>query len=75
MTRYTAIAAALVFASAAPAAAQDIAARVRQVGTGTVRLQFASKPGVCGDGETYIASRGFGDDPRGRTIFRAEGAP
>jgi hypothetical protein len=70
MTRYTAIVAALVFASAANSAAQDIAARVRQAGDGTVRLQFASKPGVCGDGETYIATRGWSDDHRGRTIFR-----
>jgi hypothetical protein len=70
MRRYTAIAAALVLASAANAGAQDIAARVRQAGNGTVRLQFASRPGVCGDGETYIATRGWSDDPRGRTIFR-----
>ncbi len=70
MTRYIAIAAALVLGSAANAAAQDIAARVRQVGDGTVRLTFASKPGVCGDGETFIATRGLSDDERGRTIFR-----
>lgn len=71
MTRYTAIAAALVLASAANAAAQDIAARVRQAGNNTVRLTFASKPGVCGDGETFIATRGWSADDRGRrTIFR-----
>jgi HEAT repeat protein len=71
MTRYSAvIAAALVIASAATATGQDIAARVRQVGDGTVRLTFASKPGVCGDGETYVSTRGWSDDDRGRTIFR-----
>ena len=70
MTRYTAIAAALVLASAASAAAQDIGARVRQVGTGTVRLTFASQPGVCGDGESYISTRGWNEDGHGRTIFR-----
>ena len=70
MTRHFAIAAALVLASAASAAAQDIASRVRQVGNGTVRLTFASKPGVCGDGESYISTRGLSDDGRGRTIFR-----
>lgn len=70
MTRYTAVAAALVLASASNAAAQDIASRVRQVGNGTVRLTFAAKPGVCGDGESYISTRGLSDDARGRTIFR-----
>ena len=70
MTRYTAVAAALVLASASNAAAQDIASRVRQVGNGTVRLTFAAKPGVCGDGESYISTRGMSDDARGRTIFR-----
>jgi hypothetical protein len=72
MTRYAAFAAALVLASAANAAAQDIAARVRQVGNGIVRLTFASKPGVCGDGESFVATRGWSDDHRGRTILREE---
>ena len=71
MIRYTAIAAALVFVSAANAAAQDIGDRVRQAGNGTVRLTFASKPGVCGDGETFIATRGWSAEDRARrTIFR-----
>jgi hypothetical protein len=72
MTRYTTLTAALVFlASAGTAAAQDIAGRVREVGNGTVRLTFASKPGVCGDGESFISTRGWSDDDKqGRTIFR-----
>src|SRR5688572_13486878 len=70
MKRYTIIAAALVFASAASASAQDIGARVKQVRNGTVRLTFASKPGVCGDGETFISTRGGYDSDGNRTIFR-----
>lgn len=34
----------------AVAEAQGLAARVSAVGTGTVRLSFAARPGVCGDG-------------------------
>ena len=71
MARYVAaFAAALVLTSAATAGAQDIAGRVREVRNGTVRLTFASKPGVCGDGETFISSRGWSDDGQRRTIFR-----
>lgn len=71
MTRYTVLSAVLVLVtSAATAGAQDIAGRVREVGNGTVRLTFASKPGVCGDGETFISSRGWSDDRGDRTIFR-----
>jgi hypothetical protein len=71
MTRYTyALAAALVCATAATAGAQDIAGRVKQVGNGTVRLTFASKPGVCGDGENFVSTRGRSEDGHGRTIFR-----
>jgi hypothetical protein len=71
MTRYSAVLAALVIASAADATAQDIATRVRQVNNGTVRLTFAAKPGVCGDGETFIATSGWSaDDHVRRTIFR-----
>lgn len=72
MTRYSAVlATALVMTGAADAAAQDIGALVRQANNGTVRLTFAARPGVCGDGETFIATRGWTDDPRERrTIFR-----
>ena len=64
------IAAALVFASAATAGAQDIAGRVRQVGSGTVRLTFASKPGVCGDGESFVSMRDWYQSDGHRMIFR-----
>jgi hypothetical protein len=35
---------------AAPAAAQGLAARIAAAGSGTVRLTFAARPGVCGSG-------------------------
>ena len=38
-------------------AAQDIAERVRQVGNGTLRMSFAARAGVCGDGGDMV---GFG---------------
>lgn len=37
--------------------AQDLAARVAAVGTGTVRLQFAADSGVCGNGRGSISVR------------------
>ena len=40
---------------AAPAAAQRLGARVAAVPDGTVRLSFAARPGVCGDGHNVIA--------------------
>jgi hypothetical protein len=41
----------LVFSALpAPAGAQTLAQRVEAVGSGTVRLSFAARPGVCGDG-------------------------
>jgi hypothetical protein len=64
------IATALVLASAAGAGAQDIGARVRQIGNGTVRLTFASKPGVCGDGESFVSMSDWYASDGGRTIFR-----
>jgi hypothetical protein len=41
-------------------AAQSLAERVRAAGDGTVRLSFAARPGVCGNG-TNISIRGDGD--------------
>jgi len=40
---------------AGPAAAQRLAARVAAAPDGTVRVSFAARPGVCGDGHTVIA--------------------
>lgn len=51
----SALVAALVTASAACAQGQDIAQQVRQKGSGTLTLVFASKPGVCGNGRNSIS--------------------
>jgi len=40
---------------AAPAAAQRLGPRVAAAPDGTVRLSFAARPGVCGDGHNVIA--------------------
>ena len=40
---------------AGPAAAQRLGARVAAAPDGTVRLSFAARPGVCGDGRNLIA--------------------
>ena len=40
---------------AGPAAAQRLGARVAAAPDGTVRLSFAARPGVCGDGRNVIA--------------------
>ena len=50
MTRTTTLAVALLLA-ASPAVAQSLASRVEQVGTGTVRMSYAARRGVCGDGQ------------------------
>jgi HEAT repeat protein len=50
-------AATIVGAVPAIVAAQDIAGRVSQVGDGTLRMRFATRAGVCGDGGDMV---GFG---------------
>ncbi len=41
----------------APAFAQTLASRIAAVGSGTVRLHYASRPGVCGNGRGNISIR------------------
>ena len=57
---------------AGPAAAQRLGARVAAAPDGTVRLSFAARPGVCGDGRNVIALECVGGKcgrgGRGRTI-------
>ena len=50
----------------APAAGQSLASRVSSAPEGTVRLTFAARDGVCGDGRSFIA-----DDigPNGESTF------
>ncbi|MEK6687818.1 MAG: HEAT repeat domain-containing protein [Gemmatimonadota bacterium] len=50
MIRTITLAVALLLA-ATPAVAQSLASRVEQVGTGTVRMSYAARHGVCGDGQ------------------------
>ncbi len=58
------LAAAALAGAATPAHAQSLAARVAEVRDGTVRLSFAARPGVCGDGENI---RVGGNTIHGRT--------
>ena len=46
-----------VGAAACDAQAQNLAARVRQAGDGTVRFSFAAREGVCGNGRNNISIR------------------
>ncbi|MBX9928663.1 MAG: hypothetical protein K2X99_07080 [Gemmatimonadaceae bacterium] len=55
--RATGLGAALLLA-AATVDAQGIAARVRAAGTGTVRLEYAARAGVCGNGRGFISAGG-----------------
>lgn len=50
--------------TAQPAAAQSIASRVARVSNGTVRMSFATKPGLCGSGNSMRHNNG-----RGRTTW------
>jgi len=45
------------------ARAQSLSRRIADVGDGIVVFSFASRPGVCGDGETYVRD-GFGEGMR-----------
>lgn len=44
-------------APAAPAAAQSLEDRIAAVGNGTVRLEFAARSGVCGNGRGNVSVR------------------
>lgn len=64
MTRFSpfaVLAATALFAH--DARAQSLSRRIADAGDGTVVFSFASRPGVCGDGETYVRD-GFGDGMR-----------
>jgi HEAT repeats len=44
------------------ATAQSIADRIREVREGEIRLSFAAREGICGDGRTYIRDRSQGEN-------------
>jgi HEAT repeat protein len=52
-----AVASVIATPAAIPILAQDIAARVARLPDGVAHLQFASRPGVCGDGRDAIGFR------------------
>src|SRR5687767_5596312 len=51
-TSARAVAATIVFA--APLQAQSLASRIAAVEDGAVTFHYAARPGVCGDGESFI---------------------
>ena len=65
MTRISSSVALLVAASllSQAARAQSLSRRLADVGDGTVIFSFASRPGVCGDGATYVRDA-FGEGMR-----------
>jgi hypothetical protein len=64
MTRVSLLAFFAVAALRAPdARAQSLSRRIADAGDGIVVFSFASRPGVCGDGETYVRD-GFGNGMR-----------
>lgn len=54
MRRLTIAALAALGTLASSAGAQDVAARVAAVRDGRVTLRFAARPGVCGDGRSFV---------------------
>jgi hypothetical protein len=52
----------LVVAYPATVSAQNLAQRVVAVGSGTVRLSFAARPGICGDGMHNIRTTDRNDE-------------
>lgn len=50
-----------LFALSAPLAAQDIADRAAEIRDGKVRMSFATRPGVCGNGRNITTHRSTDD--------------
>src|SRR5688572_32737886 len=70
-TRNATLAAVLALACTASAGAQSIEEQVKAKEDGIVHLVFASRPGVCGDGKTFIST---GMDEEGhRSTFTQSG--
>jgi hypothetical protein len=64
MTRHSLLVfSALLFPIVSSASAQSLSRRIASAPDGTVQFTFASRPGVCGDGATYVRD-GFGDHSR-----------
>lgn len=52
----------LLLGCAGSAESQALVDRIRSAPDGTVRLAYAVRDGICGDGSTYIRDRSRGDD-------------
>lgn len=63
MTRLAACAFIITALVAHDARAQSLSRRITDIGDGNAVFSFASRPGVCGDGDTYVRD-GFGDGMR-----------
>jgi HEAT repeat protein len=66
MTRAPRALAALLFCAAPFAHAQTLADRVARLPDGEVRMSFRSRPGVCGDGRSFV---GDAASPDGMRVF------
>ena len=55
------------------AQAQNVAQQVKSTRDGTVNMLFASQPGVCGDGETFISTGETDDDGNHATYRQTRG--
>lgn len=56
----------LLAASALSARAQDLSGRIARLPAGEIRMTFAARPGVCGDGRTLI---GDASAPGGMAVY------
>jgi len=55
-SRVAVLAALSLFAASSPTAAQSLANRIGAAGDKAVQFTYKAKPGVCGDGRTYIST-------------------
>jgi hypothetical protein len=66
MRRLSAPLVALLAASAFPLRAQDLGSRIARLPAGEIRMTFAARPGVCGDGRTVV---GDASAPGGMAVY------
>ncbi len=61
MIRFSMLLATVAATLPSPASAQSLANRIRRASDGDVRLAFAAREGICGDGQSYIRDRSRGE--------------
>ncbi len=74
MTRAILLGAALLTLGVTPGRAQSLAGRIEAVRDGTVRIAYAARPGVCGNGDHNISVHSSGDR-RGEWEGECESGP